>query len=392
MAWKFYDTNGNLKTTGSGAGNLDNLSDVALIAAAEGDILRRNATQFVNTPLGDYVFLESEHLAASAGAADAGKPVKLDAAGQLDASLINDANIDHGSLGGLTDDDHPNYVWLAPAADTRNVIQPGAATVKGLVLKGAASQSDNLLEFQDSTGAQFAAMSPTQFFAPAGSTLLAGLSFNGNTTTGIGVNGNQMSIFHGGTVGLVIRPPDANIRIGSGWALGWSVVSDNNGGADTAISREAAGVVRIGSPATGRQALYLGAGAAGTVALRVQAAASQTANLQQWLNSSAAVLALVNKDGGFVFNEQGLDVDCRVEGDTDANLFYTDASVDRVGIGTSSPTAKLDISADVLRLRTAKTPASASDTGNAGDICWDTNYLYICTATDTWKRAALATW
>ena len=37
-------------------------------------------------------------------------------------------------------------------------------------------------------------------------------------------------------------------------------------------------------------------------------------------------------------------------------------------------------------------PASASATGTAGDIRYDADYIYVCTATDTWKRAALATW
>ena len=38
-----------------------------------------------------------------------------------------------------------------------------------------------------------------------------------------------------------------------------------------------------------------------------------------------------------IFNEDGADVDFRIEGDTQANLFYVDAGNDRVGIGTSSP-------------------------------------------------------
>jgi hypothetical protein len=67
-------------------------------------------------------------------------------------------------------------------------------------------------------------------------------------------------------------------------------------------------------------------------------------------------------------------------------------SAGNVGIGTSSPTAKLDINSDTLRLRTAKTPASAAATGNAGDIAWDADYIYVCTATNTWKRTALSTW
>jgi hypothetical protein len=47
--------------------------------------------------------------------------------------------------------------------------------------------------------------------------------------------------------------------------------------------------------------------------------------------------------GSAIFNEQGLDADFRVEGDTDASLFFVDASTDRVGIGTTSPDAKLSV-------------------------------------------------
>ena len=63
-----------------------------------------------------------------------------------------------------------------------------------------------------------------------------------------------------------------------------------------------------------------------------------------------------------------------------------------VGIGTTNPTAKLDIDSDILRLRTAKTPATSGASGNQGDIAWDSGYVYVCTATNTWKRSALTTW
>jgi hypothetical protein len=39
-----------------------------------------------------------------------------------------------------------------------------------------------------------------------------------------------------------------------------------------------------------------------------------------------------------------------------------------------------------------KTPSSAADTGVAGTIAWDASYIYVCTATNTWKRVAIATW
>lgn len=93
-----------------------------------------------------------------------------------------------------------------------------------------------------------------------------------------------------------------------------------------------------------------------------------------------------------VFNEEGGDHDLRVEGDTDQNLLFVDAGTDRVGVGTGVPTAKLDVAGDTMRLRTPKTPASATATGNAGDLAWDANYVYVCVATNTWKRSPLASW
>jgi hypothetical protein len=66
----------------------------------------------------------------------------------------------------------------------------------------------------------------------------------------------------------------------------------------------------------------------------------------------------------------------------------------RLLVGTSSDSggALLQVNGDRIRVGTAKTPASASDTGTAGEICWDASYIYVCTATNTWKRTAIATW
>jgi hypothetical protein len=37
-------------------------------------------------------------------------------------------------------------------------------------------------------------------------------------------------------------------------------------------------------------------------------------------------------------------------------------------------------------------PSSANDTGTAGEIRVTSSYIYVCIATNTWVRAALATW
>ncbi len=97
-------------------------------------------------------------------------------------------------------------------------------------------------------------------------------------------------------------------------------------------------------------------------------------------------------------DEESTNVEFTIRSDTGVLFAATDSPSAtfvitgmNVGLG-ATPTAKMDINSDILRLRTAKTPASAGAAGNQGDICWDANYIYACVATNTWKRAALATW
>ena len=101
---------------------------------------------------------------------------------------------------------------------------------------------------------------------------------------------------------------------------------------------------------------------------------------------------IIKKNAEVVVNEEGGDRDFRVEGDTDQNLIFSDASVDMVGIGVSTPEVKLDVNSDSIRIRTAKTPATATSTGIQGQVAWDSSYIYVCVATDVWKRTALSSW
>jgi cytoskeletal protein CcmA (bactofilin family) len=54
---------------------------------------------------------------------------------------------------------------------------------------------------------------------------------------------------------------------------------------------------------------------------------------------------------------------------------------------TNVPTA---FTADKIANTTA--PTTATDPGTAGEIRYDSDYVYICVATDTWKRTPLSTW
>ena len=74
-----------------------------------------------------------------------------------------------------------------------------------------------------------------------------------------------------------------------------------------------------------------------------------------------------------------------------SNRLYIDNS------NTSTPLIYGDFNANRVKINgdfqlTTKTPASASATGTAGTIAWDADYIYICTATNTWKRASIGGW
>jgi hypothetical protein len=51
-----------------------------------------------------------------------------------------------------------------------------------------------------------------------------------------------------------------------------------------------------------------------------------------------------------VINEIGAVFNVRIEGDTDANLFFTDATNSRVGVGTINPVSKLDVVGGDIRI------------------------------------------
>ena len=76
--------------------------------------------------------------------------------------------------------------------------------------------------------------------------------------------------------------------------------------------------------------------------------------------------------------------------DTNYPALHVNATTNKVGIFTAAPLATLDVNGTIRA--TPLTPASSSDTGVIGQIAWDTNYIYVCTATNTWKRAGLSTW
>ena len=57
--------------------------------------------------------------------------------------------------------------------------------------------------------------------------------------------------------------------------------------------------------------------------------------------------ATLDVDGSAIFNESGNSVDFRVEGLGESNLLFVDGSADRIGIGTASPDVNLDVKNEI---------------------------------------------
>ena len=93
-------------------------------------------------------------------------------------------------------------------------------------------------------------------------------------------------------------------------------------------------------------------------------------------NSASVINQSVLTDGGATYNP----FQNRITADTFA------------GDLTGNVTGNVDgnVSGEVTLEGAA--PASATATGTAGDIRYDAEFIYICVATNTWKRAAISTW
>lgn len=79
-------------------------------------------------------------------------------------------------------------------------------------------------------------------------------------------------------------------------------------------------------------------------------------------------------------------IDCYGSSSTPALRFFNPsgerASIDDSGNMTLAGTIRV----------ASSPPASASATGTQGTITWDSSYIYVCIATNTWKRVAIASW
>ena len=164
--------------------------------------------------------------------------------------------------------------------------------------------------------------------------------------------------------------------------------------------------ISFGDVATGGYHLYKASGDIKALGnLNVTGNITATAGLNAITTSNNASLVFDadtdnNETGSFNF------VDFKIDGALHANIFVDQpasgsgdfeinthagvANITKIGNGTGDD-RRVQINSDTLQIATSRSPASNA-TGAAGQIAWDANYVYVCTATNTWKRAALSTY
>lgn len=67
-----------------------------------------------------------------------------------------------------------------------------------------------------------------------------------------------------------------------------------------------------------------------------------------------------------------------------------------VGFGSNTASYQIDVAGTgrftAGLIMPSNAPSAATDTCTAGMVVFDSSYIYVCTATNTWKRAAISTW
>jgi hypothetical protein len=205
--------------------------------------------------------------------------------------------------------------------------------------------------------------------AAAGKTLTVGastsnVSFSGNMTS------NALTRFNLGSTAVPTTTFQVNYTnvttamTGTGAYGGIHLIQ--NAGNDGFIG------ITTDATSTGTQAgiMFQGSGSYGTK-IHFLTASSYAAGMAQRViidhNGNIGVgttspNAKLDVRGSVIFNEDGGNIDFRVEGDTDTALLFTDASADAVGIGTTGPLAKLDV---VSAAATHRARIRNSSTGEA---------------------------
>jgi hypothetical protein len=199
---------------------------------------------------------------------------------------VNDATSDLGTSG---------QRWKDLYA-TASVLTNNSASKVGLIVKGAASQTASLQEWQNSSGTILASIVDTGF-----STAILRIPYI-YTYTVQGWNAVGGSIEFANATPITIKPQSASVvnLVIKGAASQTANLQEWQNSSGTALGWfNAYGSMQITNSFNGARAELgnTGVAQASTLVLKIQGVSGQTANLTEWQNNSGTVLAKIDKDG-----------------------------------------------------------------------------------------------
>ncbi len=267
-----------------------------------------------------------------------------DLAGLYPNPTVVDANIDHGSIGGLADDDHTQYVALQPTTSTRNlVVSQNSSTVPLPVRAQGTNSSGNAVEVQTAAG------------LPSIKAL-------------VGSGGGILRLYSGTAVVWEVRDQDAYF-VANG-RIAWSNLFSDPAAFDTSLTRHAQGVVRA-SDGSG-----WGSGAGFGTFQSGRASTARTADL-----------TLVSTESGRCYHNNG----------ATGTVILTLCAATLTAAG--GPEFMFVVNAaQTLRLKAAGTDlirfgASTSSAGGQADsLTIGSSALLTCTKAGEWTALSTGTW
>jgi len=417
-------------------------------------------TQLNAGQLDSRYFAESEFIATSAGAGDAGKPVKLNGSGLVDTTMLTGSLTDFALLAGraggqtLYGDTAANgdiiihgtsnatrttsYVLLQPTAG--NVGIGVLSPQRALHVYGAADAYVRVSTSTFTTGADFGFdasklyiwnYSNTDFQIATNNTPRFTISAAGDiTTTGtitqagapvatttntltltnktldtpnLGLSNWYLSVLSGvdplinfdsnDFLSYVRSPNTLNMLIGGGIAASVTAGGLTVGGVavPTISSTNTLTNKTLTDPFISR--VYGSGSPNGDLTLEGTTSATKTSSyISMQPTGGPVVIGGTTTDHQFEIQDQGAS-NYRLTVNLDfSGVNYLNSFSSAVGVSTPAPltivSSALSTTGDTFRIETTKSPASNA-TGSPGQIAWDTGFLYVCTATDTWERVAL---
>lgn len=342
---------------------LDDVTDVTLTTPADGHYLRYNGALWVNSAI------QASDLPSSIDA------TKIGAGGVTSTEF--------GYLAGVTSDIQAQFT-----AKQDSITAGDGLTKTGATLDVGAGTGI-------SVGANSVAIdtsyTDTRYVNVTGDTMTAALHVNISGTPSGAIRPITLSTDGGTSPGFRLYKTDQSTTAGWDFIYGWD--SSNHGfnihyatNSGPVLYAANDGRIIVGStdsflaPFTNTR-LSVKSNSATSIPLAVRGSGSQSANLFEAQSTGSTILALIDSSGnirtggylgvgstsapsnttagdltfirGFgdsaslnkdlTVNESGGDFDTRIEGDTDINLLFLDASADKIGIGNNSPGTKLNI-------------------------------------------------